>query len=83
MPLPWPDVEALPDEWFDSLDTTREAMRDALEQQLIADARAPQIGDAAPDFKLPALDRNGELGDGVRLSALRDQPVALLFGSYT
>lgn len=83
MPLPWPDVDALPDEWFESLDTTREAMRDALEHQRAADASAPQVGDAAPDFSLPTLHRNGELGDDVRLSALRGQPVGLLFGSYT
>ena len=39
-----------------------------------------QVGDAAPDFSLPALDRSRS----VRLSdELRERPVALIFGSYT
>ncbi|HZQ82428.1 MAG TPA: hypothetical protein VFB25_10695 [Gaiellaceae bacterium] len=38
------------------------------------------VGDAAPDFDLPRLDGDGS----VRLSALTaEQPVALIFGSYT
>ena len=38
------------------------------------------VGDPAPDFALPALDRSRV----VRLSAeLRDRPVVLVFGSYT
>jgi len=37
-------------------------------------------GDVAPDFELPALDAEGT----VRLSSLlAEQPVALVFGSYT
>ena len=39
-----------------------------------------KIGDQAPDFTLPLLDRSGS----VTLSALRGQrPVVLIFGSYT
>jgi cytochrome oxidase Cu insertion factor (SCO1/SenC/PrrC family) len=41
---------------------------------------APKAGDRAPEFELPVLDGNGET---VRLSDLRGQPVALIFGSYT
>jgi len=38
------------------------------------------VGDAAPDFSLPKLDRSG----AVQLSAeLRTRPVVLIFGSYT
>jgi hypothetical protein len=38
-----------------------------------------QVGDAAPDFELPALD-----GGKVKLSeTYRKRPVVLVFGSYT
>jgi peroxiredoxin len=38
------------------------------------------VGDAAPDFRLPTLDRKST----VRLSTFRgDRPVVLVFGSYT
>lgn len=44
------------------------------------DAKAPRVGDVAPDFGL--RDAKGE--SPVRLSDFRDQkPVALCFGSYT
>ncbi len=46
------------------------------------DLRIPDkfvVGDAAPDFCLPQLDGRGD----VQLSALRGQPVMLVFGSYT
>ena len=39
-----------------------------------------RVGDQAPDFELPILDRTRQ----VRLSAFRgDRPVVLVFGSYT
>jgi peroxiredoxin len=39
-----------------------------------------RVGDQAPDFELPLLDRTRQ----VRLSAFRgDRPVVLVFGSYT
>jgi hypothetical protein len=39
-----------------------------------------RVGDAAPDFALPALDGSGV----VQLSTeLRERPVVLVFGSYT
>ncbi len=41
---------------------------------------APMVGDEAPDFRLPLLHGDGAT---VRLSDLRGQPVALIFGSYT
>jgi peroxiredoxin len=44
------------------------------------DARAPKVGDLAPDFKL--ADIHGE--NPVHLSDFRGQkPVALIFGSFT
>ncbi len=38
-----------------------------------------QIGEMAPDFELPVLDKSRR----VRLSDLRGKPVLLVFGSYT
>lgn len=39
-----------------------------------------QTGDAAPDFKLPTLDKSAQ----VELASFRGQkPVVLVFGSYT
>jgi len=51
-----------------------------LEWQLASDAKAPKLGDLAPDFSLQ--DPSGEVA--VRLSDFRGKrPVALVFGSYT
>ena len=48
--------------------------------QLEHDARAPKVGDMAPDFEL--TDVTGE--HRVRLSQFRgERPVALVFGSFT
>jgi hypothetical protein len=45
-----------------------------------ARAGALQMGNAAPDFRLPLLDGSGS----VELSSFRgDRPVVLIFGSYT
>ncbi len=38
-----------------------------------------QIGESAPDFELPLLDKSRQ----VKLSELRGKPVLLVFGSYT
>lgn len=38
-----------------------------------------QVGDVAPDFTLPRIDRSGD----VTLSSLRGRPVVLVFGSFT
>ncbi len=44
------------------------------------DARAPKVGDVAPDFELVAAEGD----ETVRLSQFRgDRPVALVFGSFT
>jgi hypothetical protein len=45
-----------------------------------ARAGAVQVGDAAPDFRLPTLDHQRT----VQLASFRDnRPVVLVFGSYT
>jgi peroxiredoxin len=44
------------------------------------DARAPKVGDIAPDFALS--DTNGE--NPIRLASFKDKkPVGLIFGSFT
>ena len=53
---------------------------DATAWQKKFDARAPRVGDAAPDFELH--DANGE--NPVRISDFKgEKPVALIFGSFT
>ncbi len=42
--------------------------------------RAPSVGDEAPEFELPVLHADGKTE---RLSELRGNPLALIFGSYT
>lgn len=44
-----------------------------------ADMRAPKAGDVAPGFELRDVSGN----ESVKLSDLRGQPVALVFGSFT
>lgn len=52
-----------------------------LAQRRTDPARLPKVGDLAPDFELPML---GMPDTTVRLSARRgEQPVALVFGSFT
>jgi len=47
---------------------------------LLARAGHLQVGDPAPEFSLPTVDRKAR----VRLSAFRGyKPVVLIFGSYT
>ena len=47
---------------------------------LFARAGRLQVGDAAPEFSLPTVDRKAR----VRLSSFRGhKPVVLIFGSYT
>lgn len=46
----------------------------------VARGGATRVGEMAPDFTLPTVDRKSE----VRLSSFRGQrPVVLVFGSYT
>lgn len=44
-----------------------------------ARAGALQLGEQAPDFNLPTLDKSAR----VQLLSLRGRPVVLVFGSYT
>ena len=76
-----PPTRELTDEVLERIGLTRERW-DAIQAELARrEARAPNIGDAAPDFELPTLeDRESK----VRLSDFRGKrPVGLIFGSYT
>jgi hypothetical protein len=58
-------------------------------EQLARDARdsaraaGVQPGELAPDFTLPVATPRDGVGDALRLSDLRGQPVLLHFGSFT
>jgi hypothetical protein len=46
--------------------------------------RAPGIGNMAPDFEVERLSASGvRTGQTFRLSSVRGEPAALVFGSYT
>jgi hypothetical protein len=70
--------------WLAISDIT-EVQFDALQaEQKARQVRVPQPGAAAPDVELDLLTRDRQpTGERVRLSALRGQPVGLVFGSYT
>ena len=69
------------DEMLKRVGLTRERFERMLTQRAEREARAPKVGDPAPDFELPIL---GARETTVRLADLRrEQPVALIFGSYT
>jgi hypothetical protein len=60
--------------------TLSPALRTALEAVRARDAMGPQVGTSPPDFCLKRLGAE----ERVRLSSFRgQQPVALVFGSYT
>jgi|ETNmetMinimDraft_16_1059900.scaffolds.fasta_scaffold418019_2 hypothetical protein len=47
-------------------------------------AKAPIVGESAPDFEIEHLDAHGKrTGQIFRLSSVFGRPVALVFGSYT
>ncbi len=62
------------EEQFDSMMADNNSRQDAV----------PQVGTMAPDFTIERLSRDRKrTGEYVTLSALRGEPVALCFGSYT
>jgi len=53
-------------------------------KKLAREARAPSVGDMAPDFAVERLSPDRSCtGEMFRLSATRGKPVGLIFGSYT
>ena len=78
-----PEAERPPptDEMLKRVGLTRERFEEMRARRIEREARAPKVGDPAPDFALPVLSSRDEF---VRLSDFRGQkPVALIFGSYT
>ena len=68
-------------EQLERLGLTRERWEAIREDMLAREARAPRVGDPAPDFELPLL---ADRATAIRLSSfLGNRPVALIFGSYT
>lgn len=52
-------------------------------KKLAREARAPSVGDLAPDFEVERLSADrSRTGEMFRLSATRGRPVGLIFGSY-
>ncbi len=57
------------------------ALREALSGTVARDEMGPKVGEVPPDFALAQLGSNDEI---IKLSSFRgQQPVALIFGSYT
>ena len=81
------DVDSVPDAAFEKMGTTREQMRERMQQMAERDAGAPPEGTPAPDFELERLSPTGQrTGRSFRLSehlATSGRPVALVFGSFT
>ena len=74
-------MRQVPDEVLERMGLTRERFERIQVALREREARAPSVGDAAPDFELPMLD---DRDTKVRLSSFQgERPVALIFGSYT
>ena len=75
------ELPELTDEILQRMNMTRERWEVIRSEHRAREARAPAVGERAPDFELPLL---GEPSQTVRLSDFRGKrPVALIFGSYT
>ena len=80
-PADWRDIPA--ERWAKMM-MTPEQYTEMRSTRLIREASAPDIGDIAPDFTAEKLTLVGKSTDEMlTLSALRGQPVGLVFGSYT
>ncbi len=70
--------------WLEISDITEEQFDAHMATEKAREAIVPRAGVEAPDFVADVLDRERKrTGERVRLSDLRGQPVALVFGSYT
>ena len=78
------DLDKITPEQWKKTGTTREKLEESFAKMQEREKRAPAVGDPAPDFALKRLSESGKpTGEDVRLSDLKGQPVALVFGSYT
>ncbi len=63
---------------------TPEAYNSMRSERLEREARAPALGEAAPDFELERLTPDGRRSRSrFRLAEARGRPLGLVFGSYT
>jgi len=70
--------------WLEISDITEEEFEAHMAEEKAREAIVPKVGSVAPDFVADVLDRQRKrTGELVRLSALRGQPVGIIFGSYT
>ncbi len=81
--LPEDPAELPPDRWA-RMGLSVSEYKEVRARKLAHEARAPAVGDMAPDFVVERLyvDRK-RTGDMFQLSQTRGAPVALIFGSYT
>jgi hypothetical protein len=78
------DMAARRKVWLEISDITEEEFEAHKAEEKAREADVPQVGSMAPDFVADVLDRQRKrTGEQVRLSALRGQPVGIIFGSYT
>lgn len=78
------DPEHFSDEQLAGWNITRDGLREWRRYSLELDRGAPCVGDAAPNFALPRVGRDGlPSRERVALSSLRGAPVGLVFGSIT
>ncbi len=78
-PEDWREIPA--ERWAKMLMTPSEytAMR---AERLAREAKAPRVGEPAPDFEVERLGPDGKrTGDMFRLSQTKGRPVGLVFGS--
>jgi hypothetical protein len=78
------DPDKIPPELWKQMNITPEQFKLVQARMAEREEHAPAVGSIAPDFTLKRLSPAGKLTEErVRLSDLRGQPVALVFGSYT
>jgi hypothetical protein len=78
------DPAQLPPERWARMGLSVSEYKEVRAKKLAREARAPSVGDMAPDFEVERLSRDrSRTGEMFRLSATRGKPVGLIFGSYT
>ncbi len=79
-----PDPDQIPPELWKKLNITKKQFLAIRAKMAERENHAPPVSTPAPDFELERLSPEGKrTGTPLRLSSLRGQPVALIFGSYT
>ena len=70
--------------WWEKWHIGKDEYDRYIEAKRRRDKCVPKIGAIAPDFEVERLDPQGRrTGEAFRLSSMRGQPVAIVFGSYT